>query len=351
MPSSPPSYRLEDILALNAEIISLSRVELPLDPHLGRMSQELTGPLKRLSADVGDRLAAGQPLDQAIDEVGTGFPPMYRAVLTAGLRSGKLTAALEDIATTARRIQKLRILYLTASVYPAILLILAGILGSTVGMEQLRTMREHCLSIAVPANDLVLWLIEFFLALQPAFIGMSILGGVMLLVVAILFIWPSPLFLGDGLVVWMLPGARTVARNCQWAMVFDLMSLLIRHGCVLPEAICLATEATGSKRLMEAGKQWAEGIERGERDSSPHELNPLSRWLLASHLSPEARADSLALSAQRYYSRARRQSIWIQNQLPILATLVLGGIVVAGYAAMLFLPWIGLVRHLLQLPG
>ncbi len=349
--SSSSSYRLEDILALNAEIISLSRVELPLDPHLGRMSQDLTGNLKSLTDDLSSRLAAGQPLDEAIGEVGTGFPPMYRAVLSAGLRSGRLTAALEDIAATARRIQKLRASYLTASVYPAILLILAGILANTVGMEQLQTMRQLCIDTLLSPDNYVIRGIDFFLALQPFFYGMGILGGLLLLVVAVLFIWPSPLFLGDGLVVWLLPGARKVARNCQWAMVFDLMSLLLRHGCALPEAIRLATEATGSGKLIRAGNEWAARIERGETKTAPAELSPLSRWLLTSNLTAEALIDSLALTSQRYYARARRQCLWIQNQLPILATLIIGGVVVAIYAAMLFVPWIGIVRHVLVLPS
>ena len=351
MASSRSSYRLEDILALNAEMISLSRVELPLDPHLGRMSQDLSGKLKGLADDLSGRLAQGQPLDEAIGDVGNGFPPMYRAVLTAGLRSGRLTAALEDIAATARRIQQLRASYLTASVYPAILLILAGILGSVIGMEQLQTMRALCIDTLRSTDDYVIHAIDFFLMLKPLFIGMSILGGLLLLVVLILFVWPSPLFLGDGLVTWLLPGAKKVSRNCQWAMVFDLMSLLLRHGCSLPEAIRLATEATGSGKLIQAGKTWASGIERGETKSAPRELTPLSRWLLASHMSPETLADSLALTSKRYYSQARRQCLWIQNQLPILATLIVGGLVVAIYASLLFVPWIGIVRHILLLPA
>lgn len=350
MASSSPSYRLEDILALNAEIISLSRVELPLDPHLGRMSQDLSGSLKGLADDLSGRLAAGQALDEAIGEIGTGFPPMYRAVLTAGLRSGRLTAALEDIAATARRIQKLRASYLTASVYPAILLILTGIFANMVGMEQLQTMRELCLSTLKTPDDFVIYVIDFFLSLKPLFFSMGILGGVLLLVVTILFIWPSPLFLGDGLVAWLLPGARKVARNCQWAMVFDLMALLLRHGCPLPEAIRLATEATGSGKLIRAGSEWAARIERGETKTVPSELSPLSRWLLGSHASVDTLADTLALTSQRYYAQARRQCLWIQNQLPILATLIIGGVVVAIYAAMLFVPWIGIIRHVLIQP-
>ncbi|WP_144977111.1 type II secretion system F family protein [Bremerella volcania] len=349
--STRPSYRLDDILALNAEIISLSRVELPLDPHLGRMSKDLTGRLRRLGEDLSERLSAGQSLEDAIGELGTGFPPMYRAVVTAGIRSGRLTSALEDIAATARRVQKMRISYLTASVYPAILLILAGIFGMTIGMEQLRMMREICVDSFIPETSLILRSIDFFASLKPLFIALIPLGGLMLFCIALLQVWPSFLFLGDGFVTWLLPGAKKAARNCQWAMVFDLMGLLIRHRCPLPEAVRLATEATCNRRMTASGRQWADRIEMGDLKTAPPELNPLSRWLLAAQLEPDALADSLALTGERYYAKARRQSLWIQNQLPIYATLVIGGLVVVLYAMMLFVPWIGILRFVLALPA
>lgn len=350
MSASSPSYRLEEILALNDEIISLSRVELPLDPHLGRMSRSLSGRQRQLTDDLAQRLAAGQPLDVAIAELGHGFPPMYQAVVTAGLRSGRLTAALEDIAATARRVQQLRIAYLTASVYPAIILILAGLFASTVGVEQLRLMREICIDSFVPESSFIVRAIDVARAILPWFIAFIPLGAAMLLVIGVLQVWSSPLFLGDGLVVWALPGARRVARNCQWAMVFDLMSMLIRHETPLPEAVRLATAATGSRRLVDSGKEWADRLDQGETTSPPAELNPLSRWLLTGRLEPAALANSLALSGRRYYARARRQSLWIRNQLPIYATLIVGGVTVVAYAVMLFIPWIGILRFVLARP-
>ncbi|MEW4454747.1 type II secretion system F family protein [Bremerella sp. JC817] len=345
--SSRPSYRLEDILALNAEIISLSRVELPLDPHLGRMSKELSGRLRRLGEDLAQRIHAGQSLDEAIEELGTGFPPMYRAVVTAGLRSGRLTSALEDIAATARRIQKVRISYLTASVYPAIILILTGVFGATIGMEQLHQMRTVCETSFIPADSHIYTAIDFFLALRPMFLALIPIGTLMLLLIALLQVWPSSLFLGNGIVPWLLPGARKIARNCQWAMVFDLMGLLLKHQCPLPEAVRLATAATGSRKMTASGKEWADRIEKGDVHSAPAELTPISRWLLASKLEPDALAESLALAGQRYFAQARRQSLWIQNQLPIYATLGIGGIVVVLYALMLFIPWISILRYVL----
>lgn len=315
------------------------------------MSKDLTGRLRHLGDDLSQRLSAGQSLEDAIGELGDGFPPMYRAVVTAGIRSGRLTSALEDIAATARRVQKMRISYLTASVYPAILLILAGIFGMTVGMEQLRMMREVCVSSFVPETSLIVRSIDLFSALKPIFMALIPLGGLMLFCITLLQVWPSFLFLGDGFVTWLLPGARNAARNCQWAMVFDLMSLLIRHRCPLPEAVRLATQATCSRRLTTGGRLWADRIELGDLKSAPPELNPLSRWLLASQLEPDALADSLALAGERYYAKARRQSLWIQNQLPIYATLMIGGFVVVLYAMMLFLPWIGILRHVLILPA
>lgn len=351
MASSRPSYRLEDILALNAEIISLSRVELPLDPHLGRLSKQLAGPLRRLGEDLSERISAGQSLDEAMEELGDGFPPMYRAVVTAGMRSGRLTSALEDIAATARRVQQLRVSYLTASIYPAILLILAGVFGVTIGMDQLHQMRAICVDSMVAEGSFSLMTIDFLLALKPLFLALIPIGVLLLCFPVVLQIWPSTLFRAEGLSAWLLPGSRQVAQNCQWAMVFDLMSLLIEYETPLPEAIRLATQASGSHRMAAVGRHWAERIEQGDRRWAPPELNPISRWLLPSNLEPAALSKVLALTAQRYFSKARRQTHWIQNQLPIYATLVIGGLVVVFYAAMLFVPWIIILQNVLAVPS
>lgn len=348
MPSTSPPYRLEELLALNDEILSLARVELPLDPHLGQMSRELTGRQKQLTADLAGRLAAGQPLDEAITTVGPGLGPVYQAVLAAGLRSGNLTAALEDLTTTARRVQQLRTAYLTAAVYPAVILILAGLFAATVGAEQLRQMRMIVLDSPGGSDSMALQVIDWVYWLQPVYWALLPLGGLLLLVVGVLYVWPSPLFLGNSLITRVLPGARKVARNSQWAMLFDQLSLLIRYETPLPQAVRLASEATGNRALARLGNQWAERLARGETTSPPHQLAPLSRWLLKSNLPPEALASSLAQTARGYHHRALRDSQWISQRLPVYATLLLGGVAVTGYLAMLILPWLTILQQLLQ---
>jgi len=346
--SPSPSYRLEEILALNDELIALTRAQYPLDLHLARLSQGLRGRQRQLAEDLSQRMAAGESIDEAIAQLGQGFPPMYRAVVTAGLRSGNLTAALEDIAATARRVQELRNSYLTAAAYPAVILILVGVFAATVGVQQLEEMRQVGVQSNVSPNEFPLNVIAWFQMLAPVGLILAPIGGVMLLLVLLLQIWPSALFLGNGFVVNFLPGARRIALDSKWATIFEVMALLLKNGCPLPQAIRLATAAPGDTRLARHGEKWAAQIEAGNLKSAPRELNPLSRWLVNSKQPPLALAGSLKLLSDRYHGKAIRRSQWVSNQLPLYATLVLGGGATLAYAALLIIPWISVLYHLVS---
>ena len=72
---------------------------------------------------MGKRIDAGQPLPQVVAELGTALPPAYQTVIAAGLRAGRLPAALEGVARTARRISQLRRSIGLSLIYPVILLV------------------------------------------------------------------------------------------------------------------------------------------------------------------------------------------------------------------------------------
>jgi len=340
---SSSTYTLEEILALNDEIISLSKAQLPLDPYLKQIAHCLKGRQRQMAEDVSALLSEGKSLDIAITEVGADFPPAYQAVLQAGLKSGHLTAALEDITRTARRVQFLKTSYTTAAIYPAILMILTGLFASTVGKEQLLAMQELVDGAMLPSGSGVSRWIEFFLWINPLFWCLMPLGGLLLLMIVAVHFVPASWLWSDGPIGYLLPGLRGVARHSQWATVFDLMSLLLKRGVALPEAIELSTRAAGSKRLARAGMKWANEIRSGNIESIPRELNPMSRWLLGSHRNQGLLAESLKLLSQRHHNQALRRCRWMQRQLPIYFSIIFGMTSVVAYGSSLMIPWLGIL--------
>src|SRR5687767_417637 len=95
---------LEQLAALSDEIAALARAGVPLDRGLKVLANELPGRVGQLADQVGEGLLAGQPLEEIIDSLGTRLPAAYRHVLRVGLKAGRLPAALESVACTARRV-------------------------------------------------------------------------------------------------------------------------------------------------------------------------------------------------------------------------------------------------------
>src|SRR5262249_51853770 len=121
---------LDQLAALSDEIAALVRAGVPLHRGLQDLGADMPGRLGRMAGELGKELQSGQPLDAAIAQrLSTSLPLAYRAVVTAGLRAGRLPAALEGIAQTARVISQLRSSIGLALLYPLVVLTLTWVLG------------------------------------------------------------------------------------------------------------------------------------------------------------------------------------------------------------------------------
>ena len=117
---------LDELIALNDEIRGLVRAGVPLESGLRWLGDELPGRLGRLASDMSVRLQNGESLAQVVDESPQGFPRLYRAVVAAGIRSGRLAVALEGLSMTARRAVEVRRFMIISLIYPFCVLFIAG---------------------------------------------------------------------------------------------------------------------------------------------------------------------------------------------------------------------------------
>src|SRR5580700_6763977 len=84
---------LDQLLALNEEIAALVRAGVPLDRGLLEAGRDVRGRLGRIAAVLGQRLGRGESLVDALDAERQSIPPLYRAVVEAGMRAGRLPVA------------------------------------------------------------------------------------------------------------------------------------------------------------------------------------------------------------------------------------------------------------------
>jgi general secretion pathway protein F len=98
---NPPPITLDQLTALNDEIAALVRSGVPLETNLAEIGEDLPGTLGKITMLLAQRASRGESLPQLIAECSAQFPPVYRAVVEAGLRAGRLSAALESLSGTA----------------------------------------------------------------------------------------------------------------------------------------------------------------------------------------------------------------------------------------------------------
>ena len=105
-PSGAGRISIDELAALNDEIAALVRAGVPLDRGLLGAGTDLPGGLRRITTALGKRLSRGESLPEALEAESRSIPPLYRAVVEAGARSGRLAVALEGWRGTCEDIPK-----------------------------------------------------------------------------------------------------------------------------------------------------------------------------------------------------------------------------------------------------
>jgi general secretion pathway protein F len=271
-------------------------------------------------------------------------------VVEAGLRAGRLPAALESLAAFVRAYLDGRRSVGMALSYPLLVLALAYALFVML------------LSVVVPR-----FLGAFATFRLPVPGALAVLGRlgdtlvfwgpwlpVVLLVLLVFWGWSgrSASFGPKGAwkVLRIVPWMGGVLRNYEAASFADLLGLLIENGVPYPEALALASEATGNRAIIRLGRALAETVAAGNAPAGvlrdQRVLPPLLGWLLAAGREQAALAESLHGLAAMYRKRAEYQAEKIRVFLPIVLLVAIGLTATLFFALSLFVPLTSMLRDL-----
>jgi general secretion pathway protein F len=350
---------LDQLLALNDEIAALVRAGIPLEKGLTELGQEAPGKLGVLASRLSERLQAGESLVEILEKDETTFPPVWRAVVLAGIRSDHLAAALESLSRTGRRAVELRRSMALALVYPSIVVTLAFFL----------LVFSFTTLVPVVANaytDLTGTLNPVLATLADVGARVEIWGAAVPVLAALLFAWwwqrsgrLMRTFRGGDSRRRFLFGRRGGRRywpirqalsDGKMATFAELLSLLDKHQVPLPEAIVLAADASGDRALSGAARKIAQRLQTGETFAHRHDLPaafpPLLGWSIVAGMGHRSLQRALSASAEMYRRRALQAANWAIVYLPMVLTVVLGGGAVVLHAAVIFFPLISLMYQL-----
>ncbi len=273
---------LDDLIALNDEMAALVRAGVPLERGLAGLAGELPGRLAVISRTLATRLSQGQSLPDALTAERQAFPPAYAALVAAGLRSGRLAAALEGLSAAAVRLRDVRQTMLFALAYPLAMAILAcGLLVLLVCYVEPRM--ELLYDRHVPARLRALALVGDYAAVW----GVLVPVGLALLFAVWWYRSNRALVLQAGesrRVLGWLPGVGRLIATAQAAALAEILALLLEHDVPLAEAVVLAAEAVGDRATRGAAAALAAAIQQGTAPPPPGAaaggLAPLVRWLI-----------------------------------------------------------------------
>jgi type II secretory pathway component PulF len=335
---------LDDVIALNDEISALVRAGVPLETGLAELHSDLPGHLRQVTSMLAARTARGESLAQAIAASSEHLPPVYRAVIEAGVRAGRLPAALETVAVTARRLSETYRMTATTMLYPLLVVLVAWcafVFFSCVLAQQFEVM---FLAFQIPGHEFF----GFLASLRESawYWGPIVPVGVLVM----LGMWLSGRANGryTQQILGRIPWMSRLLRCSRMATFLEVLGLLVENQTPLPEAVLLAAEAAGDPETLQLARQLATAIENGQTCSvaGPTMFPPLVRWLLLAAGRDGALLPALRHAAAAYHRRARHQADLLRVFLPIVTTIVIGGGVTALYALMLFAPYISMLRCL-----
>jgi len=344
------SVTLDQLVALNDEMAALARMGMPLESGLMELAGDLPGNVGKLAGTLGQRMAAGQSLEQAIAESDDLFPPFYQAAIRAGVRSGRLPVALESLSSSARRVALLRRSIGVSLLYPLIVLAVAYTLFVFVVGFWVPVMLD-----AYDAFDLsTAGVREPALAIrQSAVWWVPVLPLVVLLAVVIW--WYRS---GRAIAVasqsrrWFgwLPSLGRLLRMGRMATFAEVLALLVEQQVPMDQAVVLAADASGDRTVSAASRQLAEQIQRGQTGSAafavPAGFPPLLAWLIVGDRRQTNINAALRQTADSYRGRALRLADWLTFYLPILLTVIIGGTATLALAIAVFGPWFNLLYRL-----
>lgn len=257
-------HRLKNkhLMLFTRQLASLMQVS-PLEESLGTISrQSENASVRHVLGEVHNGVVEGQTLADAMRREPKSFPPIYRAMVSAGESSGSLPAIAERLADLMEKQSAIRGKIITALAYPAILalvalLVVVGLMVSVVPriVEQFDSSKTDL----PPITEIVIAISDF-------------LAGYWWLIIAVLVAAVFALILGlrnpdfryrfDGMVL-RIPFIGRLIRDVHAARLARTLATMVASRLPLLDGIQLTAKTVRNTVLRRAMDEIVERIRGG----------------------------------------------------------------------------------------
>lgn len=255
---------------LNAKTLALTTRQLatlisvaPIEEALRTLALQADRvAVRRVLEGVHAGVMEGRRLSDAMSRQGQAFPPLYRAMVSAGEQSGALQPILERLADGLERDQQVRGKVITALVYPCVLAVVAlGVIGALMTfvvpkvVDQFDSMNQTLpllTRLVIGVSDLMRnwgWLVLVVLAVLAA-------AGV------VARRRPEVRMTMDRAVL-RLPLVGRLTRDLHGAKMARTLSTMIAAGLPVLEGLTITARTVSNRALRQATEAMADAVREG----------------------------------------------------------------------------------------
>ena len=337
-----------DFLAFNQQLAYMTEAGMPMEQGLRLIAKDLKGGrLSNTIQQVANELQSGKSLPEAFASNKGAFPPLYGAVLEAGVRSGNLPGVLLGLGKHLELMHRLSAAVWRAVAYPLIVflgvLIMLGLLGSWLVPQFSELFTDFDVQIPI-LTQLVMDVATYMPAIV---IGLAILGVAFFAAMAGLRATGREQIVFDKL-LWVPLIGPVIKRNLlsRWC---DALGLGLQAGLDLPGALSMASGTLCSGQLQRDTDAMIGTLQMGQSISEHTYLSFVPAAVPAS-IELAAQADDLPSMLHNlstmYQQQAEARIAALQLILgPIL--LVLVAVVIGIVISALFFPMIRLMESMM----
>jgi general secretion pathway protein F len=235
----------------------------PLEEALRTVSrQSEREEVRRILGTVHREVLEGRPLSEAMAREGKSFPPLYRAMVSAGESSGTLGSILERLAALLERQAQVRGKVLSALAYPVVLSLVATFVVFALMIyvvpkvvEQFQDVGQELPWLTRTVIGISSFLAAYWWALL---LGLVVIG----------FVWSRALKqesfrYGFDAFLLRLPVLGRLQRDLHAARLARTLSTMVASRLPLLEGLRLTTQTVHNRVLRKASQDIAEAVRTG----------------------------------------------------------------------------------------
>lgn len=255
--------KASELMGITRQLATLINAGMPVEEAVGLVGgQEASAHASRALLTVRARVTEGERLSEAMAAEGRSFPPVYRAMISAGEGAGGLGLVLDRLADYLEKAEALRRKVATALIYPAVLAVIAlGVVGVllTVIVPSIAEQFDS-MGMSLPVLTQIMIGLSGFLSSH----------GIWLLIGALVVALASYALL-QRLVVRKafhklrlgVPLLGSLERKIEAARAARTLSILIASGAVLPDALRAARGSANNEVIKDKLTGVVEQVETG----------------------------------------------------------------------------------------